>query len=122
MLADFNELGMHAFFQLLTLLQRPAGVAGALSVAAYQLIRVQLRRITWQEMKCQLALLAHHILLDHGLFVRRLRAMVSCIEVALLFGTGETPALSVSTTSESLPECTAGVADSVVRSLSLRCH
>ena len=60
--ADFGELCLHTLIQLLTLLQRAARVACPFGMAPHQFIRVQLRRIAWQEVQRQTPLRA-----DRGL-------------------------------------------------------
>lgn len=69
--ADFLQLLMHTILQFFAFLQRPSGYARAFRMTPHQLIRIQVWRITGQEMKRQPPLCAGHVIFDHLLLVRR---------------------------------------------------
>ena len=57
--------------QLFSLSQRAACDAGAFDVAPHQLIRIEVRRVTGQEVQSQFALRAGNVFLDDGFLMRR---------------------------------------------------
>lgn len=67
--ADISQLRIDAFLQLLAPLQRSTRIAGALGIAPYQFIGIQIRCIAGQAMQRELAVRARHILLHDRLLV-----------------------------------------------------
>lgn len=74
--ADALQLLMHAFLQFFAFPQRSSGYASSLGMTPHQLIRVQVRRISRQEMQGQTPLRAGHIFLDHLFLMRRESALI----------------------------------------------
>lgn len=59
--------------QLFALLQRASRHAGALDVTPHQLIRIEVRRVTGQEVQSQFPLGAGDIFLDDGFYAQAIR-------------------------------------------------
>src|ERR1700687_1414566 len=69
--SNLRELFVNPWPQLFALLQRASCDAGALDVAPHQLIRIEVRRVTGQEVQSQFALRAGDVFLDDGFLMRR---------------------------------------------------
>lgn len=66
---NLGELFMDFWPQFFSLVQRASGNASTLDVTPYQFVRIEIWRVTWQEVQGQLPVSAGYVMLDDRLLV-----------------------------------------------------